>query len=184
MKRKILCFFILIIMLLIGCTGQITKVNPDQFIQEQTRDEVIVDDFIYRLVTEKSTYQNEEIVMYAELEYIGEQDNITIYHAASPFHFPMIEKTREYTIEYGMNEPLISTTLKRGEALREKYRASGGFDLEDTKEYREFMKAIMNKKFPVGYYLVNGYADFFIEKMGSKPQEYKIEGQVDFIVEK
>ena len=43
-------------------------------------------DFVYRLVSEKEEYgQGDQVQVYGELEYIGEEDEITIGHAASAF---------------------------------------------------------------------------------------------------
>ena len=77
-----------------------------------TTAEVIEGDFIYRLVSEEAQYSEDDMVdVYAELEYIGELDEVTISHAASPFYFPMVEETRDYKIDYAMNEPLLYSTL-------------------------------------------------------------------------
>ena len=71
-------------------------------------------DFVYRLVSEKEKYERgDQVQVYGELEYIGEKDEITIGHAASAFYFPMKELTRDYNISYAMNEPYITTKLKR-----------------------------------------------------------------------
>jgi hypothetical protein len=53
------------------------------------------DEFIFRLVSTKPLYRGrEQVMLYAELEYTDSEESITIYHAASPFHFPMRETTR------------------------------------------------------------------------------------------
>lgn len=52
-------------------------------------------DFIYRLVSEQEEFASGgPIELYAELEYIGEQDSIDISHAGSAFYFPMEKNTR------------------------------------------------------------------------------------------
>lgn len=151
----------------------------------ETKAEVIEEDFVYRLVTENAEYsKNEPIKIYAELEYTGDKEEIEIFHSASPFSFPMVETTRNYEIGYGMNEPLLSTKLIKGEPLREEYRGSGGYGSQDKKEYIEFMKQIMNQEFPKGHYVVNGIADFGVianEETGQK-KKYKIKAKVEFSV--
>jgi uncharacterized protein YcfL len=145
--------------------------------------EVSQGDFIYRIVTEKREYlKNEKVKIYAELEYIGDKDEVTIYHAASPFSFPMVEKTRDFQIDYFMNEPLISTTLINGKPLREEYKSSGGYGSEDEKKYIDFMKNFINKGFPSGYYVVNGSVNFYVENVENKKQDYNIKGQIEFKV--
>ena len=62
-----------------------------------------------------------DTAIFAELTYVGELDSIDIYHAASPFYFPLEERTRGIEVDYAMDEPLIVTTLEKGEPLRQKY---------------------------------------------------------------
>ncbi|GGE02440.1 hypothetical protein [Paenibacillus nasutitermitis] len=104
--------------------------------------EAAEDGFLYRLVSEKSVYaEGERVELYAELEYVGEEPEIEIAHAASPFSFPMKEKTRGFEIGYMMDQPRLVTTLKKGEPLREQYKVSGGYGSQDPKEYVDFIKA-------------------------------------------
>jgi len=150
----------------------------------QTSDEMTDGDFIYRLISEKEEYPNHESVkVYAELEYVGYKDEITIQHAASPFFFPIQEKIRGYTIPYPMIEPLISTTLKRGVPYREEYIGSGAFSEIDNKEYRVFMEDFIEYGFPTGYYIIEGYADFWIQNNKiSEPQKFHLTATIDFKV--
>lgn len=151
----------------------------------ETKAEVSEEDFVYRLATEKTVYgKNEPIKIHAELEYTGDKEEIEIFHSASPFSFPMVETTRSYEIGYGMEQPLLSTKLIKGEPHREEYTGSGGYDSQDKKEYIEFIKQIMNQEFPEGHYVVNGIADFdVLAKEGTEQKnEYKIKAQVEFRV--
>ncbi|MBO8171515.1 MAG: hypothetical protein H0Z33_06480 [Bacillaceae bacterium] len=158
----------------------------DDFQVQNTQDEVTEGDFTYRLVTEKKEYQQGEPVrIYAELVYTGDREEITIYHAASPFYFPMVEKTRGFTIDYPMEQPLVSTTLKKGEPIQKEYRRSGGYGSQDEKAYIDFMKSFLEEGFPAGYYVVNGFADFYVEwdENGEKvKRDYRIEAEIDFKV--
>lgn len=160
--------------------------NLQQYEVQQIRDEETQGDFVYRLYTEKEEYAvGEQVKIYAELEYVGDQDEITIYHAASPFYFPMIEKTRNIEIPFPMEEPLLHTTLKKGEPLKEEYNRAGGYGSQDEKEYVEFMKKFLEEGFLPGYYVLSGYADFFVEteNEGEKVKEdYRIKAQIDFMV--
>lgn len=139
----------------------------------ETKAEVIEEDFVYRLVTEKAEYsKNEPIKIYAELEYTGDKEEIKIFHSASPFSFPMVETTRNYEIGYVMEQPLLSTELIKGEPLRKEYRGSGSYGSQDKKKFTE------------GHYVVNGIADFGIiaNKETGQKKEYKIKAQVEFRV--
>jgi len=188
MKKLIQIIFIMLTLLLSSCTYELESDNEvtklDNYEVIKTMDEVIEGDFIYRLVTEKGEYlDNESVNIYAELEYIGDNEEITIYHAASPFFFPMVEKIRDYSIDYPMDEPLISTKLIKGKPLREEYKRSGGYSSQDEKEYVNFMKSFLDNGFPTGYYVVNGFADFYVQsnENGNK-EKYNIKAQIDFKV--
>lgn len=150
-------------------------------------------DFVYRLVSEKEHYEpSEKVQVYGELEYVGEQAEITIGHAASAFYFPMKELTRDYSISYGMNEPYITTTLKKGEPLREYYAGGGGYDGGDDKEFKEFIHSL-REGFPDGQYVVYGSADFVIDSKSQRmartgsneeePKRYKIQAEIEFRVD-
>ncbi|MGG3890038.1 hypothetical protein [Metabacillus fastidiosus] len=163
------------------------KVNnePSDTKTLETKAEVIEEDFVYRLVTEKAAYgKNELIKIYAELEYTGDKKEIEIFHSASPFSFLMVETMRNYEILYSMPEPLLSTKLIKGEPLCQEYKGSGGYGSRDKKEYIEFMKQIMNQEFPEGHYVVNGITDFDVianEKTGQE-KKYEIKAQIEFRV--
>ena len=183
--------FILISIGLLGCQQNNNEKVANELppIQPlETKAEVTEEDFVYRLVTEKSEYsKGEPIMIYAELEYTGENEEIEIFHSASPFYFPMTETTRKYVIEYGMNEPLLSTKLIKGEPLREEYSGgSGSYVSEDKKEYIDFIKKIMKQEFPEGNYVINGVADFYVITIVQTEQEkkYNVKAQVEFRVKK
>lgn len=187
-KISLILPVLLLSFVLVGCqqnSNEKVENEPSNIRFLETKAEVAEEDFIYRLVTEKAEYdKNEPLKIYAELEYKGDQEEIVIFHSASPFYFPIVETKRNYEIGYDMEQPLLSTKLMKGEPLRQEYRGSGGYDSQDEKEYTEFMKQIMNKEFPEGHYVVNGLADFGVivnEKTGQKT-EYKLKAQVEFMV--
>lgn len=158
-----------------------TAANIDDFTVSTPTAETAEDDFIYRLVAETETFTaGGPVNIYAELEYTGEQDTIGIFHAASPFHFPMHEKTRDYAVDYFMEEPLIQTTLVKGQPYREKYGPAGGYSQEDAQEYKDFIDNIVDGHFPEGYYVMDGVADFYTEE--PVQTDYNIKAQIDFKV--
>ena len=188
-KISLILFFMFLSIGLFGCQqNKAEKVDntPSNTENLETKAEVTEEDFVYRLVTEKAEYgENEPIKIYAELEYIGDKEKIEISHAASPFLFSMIETTRNYDIEYLMNHPLISTVILKGKPLREEYTGgAGSYDPQDDKDYVEFMKKIMKKEYPSGHYIVNGVASFSVignEETGQE-KRYNIKAQVGFNV--
>jgi hypothetical protein len=182
-----LSLFIIALLLLSSCSStqdvnnNSTRVKKSEVLN--TSVEVSEDDFIYRILTVKKEYhKNEKVKIYAELEYIGDKDEVTIYHAASPFSFPMVEKTRDFQIDYPMNLPLISTTLVKGKPLHKEYKKSGAYNSQDEKEYVDFMKNFVNKGFPSGYYIVNGSVNFHVENGENNKLDYNIKGQIEFKV--
>lgn len=193
MKKLFMLLTVMFVFLLSSCTAnEETKKKKESVLDEynvmNTHSEVRVKDFIYRIVSEKKEYENnEKVKIYAELEYVGNEDQVTIYHAASPFYFNLKERTRNYDIEYAMNEPLIKTTIVKGKPLREEYRVgSGGYSGDDPQEYIVFMKTIMDKKqLPYGYYILNGNADFYVETVKNNKNveiDYNISSPIDFKV--
>lgn len=186
LRNKLIMLIFFIVLILTGCSESGSNKNSVESKQDVlvTRKEIIEGDFIYRLVSEKGEYvEKEPVKLYAELEYIGDKEKIEISHATSPFYFPMIEKTRNYQVDYIMTEPLIHTTLIKGEPIRKEYSPGGGYGSQDAKEYIEFMKHIMNSEFPIGHYVVNGSAHFNVadvETGGEK--KYSIDTKIEFKV--
>ncbi|MEK3732156.1 hypothetical protein MKX64_06845 [Paenibacillus sp. FSL M8-0334] len=191
MKKSLWSIWMLLLVLA-GCTGQVAHEVPSSVPDteepaRESRSERVEGDFVYRLVSEQGEYAaGEQVQLYAELEYTGEEDEITISHAASPFWFPIRELTREYDISYGMNEPLLHTTLKKGEPLREYYKGAYGYNGEDSDAYKQFIKSLDNG-FPEGRYVVYGSADFLvqapeIEGEAEAPDVYKLTTEIEFVV--
>lgn len=186
MKKHLLWAGIIIALLLAGC-GKDDDNNISNelgsYTVQNSQAEVSKGDFIYRLISEKEEYlDKDEVKLYAELEYIGDQEEITIYHAMSPFYFPLEEKIRGIKIDYPMPEPLIIRKLVKGQPLREEYNGSGAYSPEDDKEYVEFMEDFIENGFPPGYYLVNGSADFMIGPEDQEKEKILLQAQIDFKV--
>lgn len=166
-----------------GDTPADTTVSVDDYSVSNTDAAAEDGDFIYRLVSEREEYASGgPVEIYAELEYVGEEDSIDIYHAGSAFFFPMEEKTRGYQLDYPMEEPLLTKTLTKGEPLREQYSGSGGYSDQEEAAYIEFMQQVMNNEFPQGYYIVDGYADFYTETPDGAQTDYEIHAEIDFKV--
>lgn len=66
----------------------------------------------------------------------------------------MVEKIRDITIGYAMTQSMAKTTTIKGKPIREEYWGSGGYSGEDTEEIINFMKSVMDNKFPTGYFVV------------------------------
>ncbi|RAP77320.1 hypothetical protein [Paenibacillus montanisoli] len=183
-----------IVCLLTGCSEHV-KPDVNNVANKPAVDshaEVAEGDFVYRLVSEKSAYaEGEKVEVYAELEYVGDQPEIKIAHAASPFSFPMKEQTRGYDLLYMMDQPLIVSVLKKGEPLREPFKGAGGYGSQDPKDYVDFMKSVAEATqkgtLPWGDYRVFGSADFEPISGSEENQDndrLSLKAEIGFIVEK
>src|SRR5699024_4919219 len=62
-------------------------------------------DFTFRLVSVQETYQvGEEVELYGEIIYTGNEPSVTIGHASEAIIFPMQEKVRNYELTAGVND--------------------------------------------------------------------------------
>ncbi|MDR6554047.1 hypothetical protein [Paenibacillus qinlingensis] len=189
---KFMVVILTVVFLLAGCSSD-EKPNEHNVKELPIRSHAKVvaeGDFVYRLVSEKSVYtEGEKVEVYAELEYVGDEPEIKIAHADSPFYFPMKEKTRNYDIGYGMKEPLRVTVLKKGIPLREIFKPRGGYSSDDQKEYVDYIKALWeasNKGTLLqGDYQVAGTAMFnpLNESMVSQ-ESFRLNAEIEFLVEK
>ncbi|MGM0883833.1 MAG: hypothetical protein ACQEXQ_22715 [Bacillota bacterium] len=186
---KLLIIISAIAFVLAGCSGDpmVDGQNIVRKAQIGPKAEVVEDDFVYRLVSEKSVYaEGERVELYAELEYVGEEQEIEIAHAASPFSFPMKEKTRGFEIGYMMELPRIVTTLKKGVPLREQYKGGGGYGSQDPKDYVDFIKAVAEASrkgsLPSGEYEVAGGAEFEPLSGSIKNEDIHMNAKIEFIV--
>ena len=186
--KKILIIFALTALssfVLFGCQ-KTEQVKDEERLPEpnelKTTAEVMEGDFIYRLVSEKEHYgKGEDVKIYAELEYIGAENEVEIRHGSSPFLFPMTETTRKYEIEYAVTMEGKRSVLKKGEPLRQELNGGGSYSDHHQEEYKEFMKKVMKGNYPSGHYIVDGYADF--DTAGDVEKEYMIEAQIEFAVD-
>jgi len=137
-------------------------------------------DFVLQLVLEKDAYTTEEpVVLKARLKYVGEQAEVHISHAASPFLFLVKELTRDIDIGYVMAQPLIQKQLKQGEWLEETYTKNGGYG--DSDPHKEFLKQFLNgKTFPDGKYSIAAMADLTLydgkpDAPGTKETDFRFQ---------
>ena len=173
-------------LLLTACQTKNTAAAPPKLQDSPQEDEVREGDFIFRLVSEKKKYEEyEKPEIYAELTYVGQNEEIRISHAASPFSFPIHEKTRGYTVDYAMNTPLLITNLKRGEPYRESYEFAGGYSDQDDEDYVVFVQSIIDHSgFPKGDYSMEGYANFsIIDDSVTSEKEMNMRLQIGYEVE-
>lgn len=81
-----------------------------------------------------------------------------------------------------MTKPMAKTTLIKGNPIREEYGGSGGYSGEDTEEDINFMKSVLDNKFPTGYFVVDGFADFYIINELINNREFNIKGNTEMVL--
>lgn len=154
--------------LLIGCGTSTNNNNTSSNYEYENITESTDENgqFSFILKSEKAVYQvGEPLQIKAELTYIGDEESVTISHAASPIWLLTTNLTENYQFEAAMNEPLIFTELKKGIPYIEVYQFSGGSYYEGSpgKPYSdEVFKQMAEGRFPPGQYEIKGRTDFAI----------------------
>ncbi|MBO1002165.1 hypothetical protein [Pseudogracilibacillus auburnensis] len=190
MKRVLFVSSIItFVLLLVSCqpTDDFDQTQLEEYEVKQTIAETREGDFVFRLLSEKEVYEeNESVELYGEIIYVGDEEEVSIGHSASAILFSIEEKVRGYTIDYAVEDIGTTTTLKKGENYRKKYKKSIHYSEEiDPKEYIAFAEEFMEGDgFPPGYYVVNGVTDFFLSPVedddGAK--HFELEAEIDFLV--
>ena len=153
MNRKkyliISIIFFITLITFIGCGEKKKEITP---ITENMKDEI----FDIKLYVDKYEYTEEEIInSYATLEYIGEEDSITIY-SADPLVGFALKDDKYFDGLYMSNDILMTTTIKKGEILRFDFSKSGGWSAEDP--HADFYEKFYSEKeliLPAGTYEIS-----------------------------
>lgn len=171
-----------------GCgTKQIKNSDVENHDVKQTEEQTAEDDFQFTLVSEKDAYHtDEEVNVYGEIEYTGDEDEITIYHQTPVVAFTMEEQEREFAIDYSVRDTEETTTLKKDEPYRESYtKEDSYFSVDMPKSHTDFIDDFSEGTgFPLGYYVTKGAAEFSTDSHSDTQDESKInlEADVDFKV--
>lgn len=123
--------------------------------------EVEQNDFRLKFVSAQDQYKvGQKVQLTASLEYIGEKEEIEIFHAMSPFIFEVKERTRNIKIPYPMEQPLVTTRLVKNEAYLQTYQKSAGYGSHDPN--KAFIKEFLEEEgFPKGEYTITLVSDFW-----------------------
>ncbi|SDB83329.1 hypothetical protein SAMN05421734_101299 [Pelagirhabdus alkalitolerans] len=177
---------IVLMVFFVGCQSgeSIDQADIDAYDVNQIEDYVSEDDFIFRLVTEQEAYdESEEVNLFGEIEYVGEEEEVTILHASSAVFFLIEEKVRGYEIGSTVEDIGLSTTLEQGEVHREPYEKSGGYSQGEDQDYIDFVEDFMEREgFPRGFYEINARTDFTVEQENGASERIEMEATVDFKV--
>ncbi|AKL95053.1 hypothetical protein CACET_c16040 [Clostridium aceticum] len=107
---------------------------------------------------------NEEISMYSTIEYIGEEDDITIWSGEPYFHYT-IHNGQEYFNEGLTLDILKTTVLEKGEVYILPFSKSGGYCANDPNaNFWKNYYAQKELKLPKGEYFFTAYTGFSLDK--------------------
>lgn len=176
LRRNWIPVLLLLFFIVAGC-GNNEDALDDGTINAQASIPPIVsetetEDYVVRFISEKAVYYEDEPVdLTAKLKYRGEEDEVTIFHGASPFWFEIRETTRGIDIPYVMTMQLLNTKLEQGEWYEEKYIKAGSFTEED--EHATFLKEFLSgETFPPGEYEIELRTDFYTGTSDVKEKEH------------
>ncbi|MDQ0257247.1 uncharacterized protein YcfL [Evansella vedderi] len=175
MRKLFILVTLISLFLLFGCgTGQEVLTDESEVVLEPIVSETEAGDYVIRLISEKSEYAADEPVkITAKLKYVGEKEEVKIYHAYSPFWFDIRETTRGIDIPYVMPLPLLETTLKRDEWFVQEYTKVGSYAEGDDSPEVEFMKRFLEgEAFPPGEYEIELRTDFYTGSIDEKEEEH------------
>src|SRR5699024_9824496 len=177
----------LVSLLLLACTSSSEEIDVKQFQVENHETEVSEGDFIFRLISEKEQYtQDEPVNLYGEIVYVGDKEEVDIVHSSSAIVFNIFEEARQYELGDGVADIGITTTLERNVPYRETYEKNIGYDSESPKDYIKFVEDFIGQNgVPIGYYKVKGMTDFAIFEDGEheEAKHYNIKASIDFKVQ-
>jgi len=94
---------------------------------------VTSNDFIMTLNSDKNSYSTTDVInIWGTLEYIGDKDEVTIFHGCPFMHFSISGGFDEYDFDSALGafqaDVLVSSTLEKGKVYHFDYVKSGGWD--------------------------------------------------------
>ncbi|MUT67859.1 hypothetical protein [Paenibacillus sp. NEAU-GSW1] len=185
MKKLILLF--VFVMALAGCSGaenvpdggEQLPVNNETEKATTNYSEGRYGEFVLRLETIKSSYATGEALgIKAMLKYDGDKQSELIYHSMHAVAIGVSEKTRGIDIGYVMEQPLLTTEMKKGEWLEFPYVKQAVYSEEDVNKafIEQFLKG---EGLPEGEYAFTAIADFYTKKGEEQIQHsFKVEKMI------
>ncbi|PIC85867.1 hypothetical protein CSV72_11680 [Sporosarcina sp. P20a] len=109
--KKLLSLLIALIFIMAGCGEEQSK-NEKENVSgkpKNTHESKQVDDFKVSIDVE------DDLNVFAAITYVGEADEIDIYHGGSIFFFNIFQQDGNFEYESAMTQPLLTTALVRDE---------------------------------------------------------------------
>lgn len=168
-KKPFLHLLIIILTLaLISCRGEVKDSGMD--LTASFKDDL----FELTIYLDKNSYSAEETIFcYATLEYIGEEDNITVY-SSDPLVGFGIKDNKYFDGGYAVNDVLIRTSFQKGQIVKYDFTKSGGWDAEDPNaEFYEKYFTDPNLVLPAGDYEVSATINCALDESDILGSKYK-----------
>ena len=167
---KIPVLLLVFLLTLVGCQNlqnqeQIEPNKTETTATTQIEAEATKNDFRLKLYADNSVYNTDDTIqLWATLEYVGNQDAITIWHG-DPYIVFSITDGADFNSTGNVYNILTSTELKKGELYHFDYVKSGIWDTNglDTDFWENFYQE-EDLKFPAGTYTVSVDGDFYLSE--------------------
>jgi len=168
---------LLILVLVLALAGCQSPQNQEQIGADETdrmadgsaaapiEAETTENNFRLKLYADQSVYSTNEIIkIWAALEYIGDENSVTIWHG-DPYIVFSITDGADFYVDGFINCVLISTELEKGEQYRFDYGKSGVYDPKapDAGFWRKFFQE-EELKLPAGTYTISVDGAFYLSE--------------------
>ena len=142
------------------------------------------DDFILRLFADNEVHRaGDAITIWAEFEYLGEDEYITIYHG-EPYLVFQIIGDNGFAMIPGQIDVLEYTTLTSGETYHFEFQKNGGWsaDADDAIFWENFFNE-PELFLPFGLYTVTAIADFSLSHENVIESKIILSTEISIIVQ-
>jgi len=140
-------------------------------------------DFVLSLFADQRIYkETDTIQIWATLEYIGDYDEITIWHGIPSIIFTITDGNT-FNMGGAVVEVLVETVLQRGEVYRFEFQKSGGWSADDPDAdfWRNFF-AQDDLRLPAGEYTIAVIGGFSLtERMMDSPSGLRAELNISVV---
>ena len=171
-SMKISVLLLAFLLTLVGCQNPQDKEQIDTDETEcmesattQIETETTENDFSLKFHADNSVYSTDEAIkIWATLEYVGDENSVTIWHG-DPYIVFSITDGADFYISDFIHDILTSTVLEKGEQYRFDYVKSGGWDTEgpDADFWENFFQE-EELKLPAGTYTISVDGEFYLSE--------------------
>lgn len=122
-------------------------------------------DFCLKLYADSRIYRTDEAIqIWATLEYVGDEESVTIWHG-DPYIVFSITDGADFHVSGFVHDILTSTVLEKGEQYQFDYVKSGGYDtLASDADFWEKFYQENDLKLPAGTYTISASGAFYLSE--------------------